>query len=150
MKKIELLILIAILTVTACKSDEPNIVDNKLVGQYISTGGSLGLASGDSLIVTNQQISWLDSDIAFDDNGFAGFSYNKPWVTVSYTIVSDSTLIIDPPLLWSGSGISDYIYRIASDTVPSDCSFPENSLYLDAGDCTKYSETCCIFHWIKL
>ena len=150
MKKVALLTLIVILTVIGCKSDEPTIADNKLVGKYISEGGAIGLASGDSLIVTNQQISWLDGDIVYENNQFSGLSYSKPWVTVSYTIVSDSTLTIDPPLLWRGSAINEYIYRIASDTVPSTCHFPENALYLNADDCTTYEYLCCAFYWNKL
>ena len=48
MKITSLWTLIPILTIAACNSEEPTITDNKLVGTYISEGGPIGLASGDS------------------------------------------------------------------------------------------------------
>lgn len=83
MKTLSQFSLILILTVVSCNTDEPTIVDNKLVGTYISEGGPLGLSSGDSIVITNQEISWLDGDLVLENDGTITYTYNKPWVTVS-------------------------------------------------------------------
>ena len=149
MIKLKLLAL-ALVVLIACNKEEPK-PNNQFVGNYLSLGGAIGLRSGDSLIITNSEIQWLDATVNYFDNNFS-FSYNSPWVRTGYSITSDTTLKINDDVLWGGEGVFTYYIRLATDSIfngPDRCVplDTNESIYIDSQDCPGYIYGCCQVSW---
>ena len=145
------LLLILVYGLIACDNSPKPINDSRLVGTYLSEGGSLGLAAGDSLIITTSEIHYRYAQIIGWDSITQAWVYEyEDWVTMNYVIDSDTTLTVSPALLYNDTDLNKYYYQTFSDTLDYAC-VSEGQLIISADPCNgDWGYVCCPSYWVKL